>query len=132
PLPSDPDDQPLEPSSAPSAAPVPAPPSPAPPPETAEVTPRRVVVPSCVRIGERVEDLALYDLDGNVWELSKKRAGRTKLTLLDFWFTGCSPCRYSLPFLISLDREYRRLGLDVVGVTHEEEGTFLEKQDVVK
>jgi thiol-disulfide isomerase/thioredoxin len=90
------------------------------------------VVPSCVCVGEnRVEDFALYDLDGNPWELSKKRTGRTRLVLLDFWFTSCGPCRNALPFMVSLDRKYRAHGLDIVGIAHEE-GSFPEKQAVVR
>jgi thiol-disulfide isomerase/thioredoxin len=91
--------------------------------------PERVVVPSCVRIGKTVEDFALYGLDGNVWQLSKKRQG--KLVLLDFWFTSCPPCRAALPFLAELDRKYRRYGLEVVGIANEE-GSLAEKQAGVR
>jgi thiol-disulfide isomerase/thioredoxin len=129
------DDRPLEPSSAPSAAPLPpGPAAVAPRPRAADDSPRpaRLVVPSCVRIGDnRVEDFALYDLDGNTWELRKKVTSKTRLVLLDFWFTSCAPCRTALPFLVELDRKYRAYGLDIVGIAHEE-GSFPEKQALVR
>jgi thiol-disulfide isomerase/thioredoxin len=89
------------------------------------------VVPSCVRIGNKVEDFALYDLDGQVWELSKKRTSKTRLVLIDFWASTCPPCRAALPYLVTLDRKYRRFGLEVVGIAHEE-GSFPEKQAAVR
>jgi peroxiredoxin len=88
------------------------------------------VVPSCVRIGNKVEDFALYDLDGNVWELSKKR-GRAKLVLLEFWATSCTHCLGALRFVGQLDEHYRQHGLAVVGIAHEE-GTFSMKQSAVR
>jgi thiol-disulfide isomerase/thioredoxin len=76
-----------------------------------------------------VEDFALYDIDNNVWQLSRERRG--KLILLDFWFTRCPPCRAALPFMVEMDRKYRRHGLQVVGIANEA-GTFPEKQAAVR
>ncbi len=131
PNPADRDDADLTPSAAPSAIPVPAAPVTAAPVADEAQAPAeaRLVVPSCVRIGKTVDDFALYDFDGNVWELKKKRRG--KLVLLDFWFSSCGPCVAALPFMVSLDQKYRRFGLDVVGIAREE-GTLVEKQDAVR
>jgi peroxiredoxin len=125
PLPGSTNDPALETSPAPSAAPTRAPLSRA-------VQPRRpLVVPSCVRSGQTVEDFALLDFNGNVWELSKNRGSDTKLVLLDFWFTSCGPCCAALRSLVELDRKYRPYGLKIVGIAHEK-GSFLEKQDAVR
>ena len=117
-------------SSAPDARPGPAATA-APQESTKSEVPARTVVPSCVRVGNQVRDLALYDIDGSVWELSKKRGSGSKLMLLDFWSTGCAPCREALRFMVALDRQYRRHGLDVVGIAHEE-GTLAQKQAAVR
>src|SRR5262249_18783251 len=125
------EEPPLPPSTAPSAAPPPAPP--AAPPEndrSDSAVPDRVVVPSCVFVAQKLEDFALYDLDGQVWELRKNRKG--KLVLLDFWATTCGPCRAELPFMVSLDRKYRRYGLQVIGIANQKETTFPQKQNAVR
>lgn len=106
----------------PTAAVVPAPPSGA---AEAELPVTRTVVPSCVKVGNRVENFALYDARGNVFELAKQRKG--KLVLIDFWFTGCGPCIRSIPHLNKLQGKYGKHGLEVIGVTYEQ-GTLEQKQ----
>src|SRR5262249_334315 len=90
----------LKPSSAPSA--VPSGSEDAQSNEQASL-PTRVVVPSCVRVGQYVRNFALYDYDGKVWELNKKRQGQ--LVLLDFWFSKCIPCKHTIPYLNELNRK---------------------------
>jgi thiol-disulfide isomerase/thioredoxin len=41
---------------------------------------------------------------------------RANVVLLDFWYTGCGPCRYALPFLRSLQSKYGPKGFTVVGL----------------
>jgi thiol-disulfide isomerase/thioredoxin len=127
------DDQLLPQSSAPDARPASVPPAaPAPRrPTTRGTIPERLVVPSCVVVGRQVVDFALYDIDGKVWELSKKRDSSSKLMLIDFWSTTCTHCKEPLRFMVKLNRDYRRHGLDVVGIANEE-GTFEEKQKAVR
>lgn len=139
-----PPEQPLPASSAPMATPVPAGPSggaapvdPAPPSDGADglganlgtTTPSRAVVPSCVRVGNHVENFALYDVRGNSFELASNRKG--KLVLLDFWFTDCGPCRRAIPKLNALQAKYAAHGLEVIGVTYEQ-GTLAEKQQTLE
>jgi thiol-disulfide isomerase/thioredoxin len=81
-----------------------------------------------VRIGNRVDNFALYDTDGKVFELT--RHARGKLVLLDFWFADCSPCRRAIPKLNKLQADYGRFGLQVIGVTYEQ-GTLPEKQQAL-
>jgi hypothetical protein len=82
-----------------------------------------------VKVGQRVIDFALYDYDGKVWELSKKRRGQ--LTLIEFWHSKCLPCMHTIAYLKRLDAYYRAWGLDVVSIAHEK-GTPVEKQDAVR
>jgi thiol-disulfide isomerase/thioredoxin len=106
----------------PPASATPAPPSGS---AQAEAPAGRTVVPSCVRVGNRVENFTLYDVKGNVFELAKDRKG--KLVLLDIWFTGCGPCRRAIPKLNALQNKYGRYGLEVIGIAYEQ-GTLAEKQ----
>ena len=42
--------------------------------------------------------------------------------LLDFFATWCAPCRDSIPRLIDLNRRYGKQGLQVLGLSADEEG----------
>ncbi len=84
------------------------------------------VVPSCVRIGNQIDNFALYDRQGRVYEFKKHRTG--KLVLLDFWFTNCPPCRAAMPHLNDLQAKYGKHGLEIIGVAYEPGATIAEKQ----
>ncbi len=84
-------------------------------------------VPACIVTGNRVEDLALNDLNGRPFQLSQRRS---KLVLLDFWGTWCPPCVRSLPYLGYLQRRYAGQGLEVIGIAYED-GTFAERAQKV-
>ena len=51
---------------------------------------------SVARVGEPAPDFQLQDLDGQVVSLSDLRG---KPVLLNFWNTGCPPCRDEMPYL---------------------------------
>jgi thiol-disulfide isomerase/thioredoxin len=68
-------------------------------------------------VGRKLDNFALYAVDGKVWEFRKQRKGR--LVLLDFWYSTCLPCRYALPHLVELQRKYGTFGLEVVGIAYE-------------
>src|SRR5439155_7443923 len=57
-------------------------------------------IPSCVLVGNHLENLALKDSRGQTWEYRKHGAG--KLVLIDFWGTHCIHCRDSMPALTRL------------------------------
>ncbi len=82
-------------------------------------------VPSCVLLGKQLRDFALYDVNGRPWEYRAQKRG--KLTLIDFWSTGCLPCIQALPHLRMLKDRYGSMGLDVVGIAAEGGGTYQEK-----
>jgi thiol-disulfide isomerase/thioredoxin len=85
-------------------------------------------VPSCVREGQKVQNLALYDTEGAVWELRKNRK---RLVLLDFWYSSCGPCMQAIPHLVTLQRKYGSFGLSVVGIAYEK-GTMSEQVNKVR
>jgi thiol-disulfide isomerase/thioredoxin len=59
--------------------------------------------------------LALRDLRGRTLKVSNYRG---KVVILNFWATWCPPCRAEMPDLVKWQREYRRRGLRVVGITY--------------
>lgn len=81
-------------------------------------------VPSCVVVGQKVENFALYDLEGQAYELRRHRTG--KLVLLDFWFSTCPACLQAMPHMVELNRRYGQFGLEVLGVAYEK-GTNAEQ-----
>ncbi len=67
--------------------------------------------------------LALYDLHDRPLSLD---AYMGKVVVLDFWAPWCGPCRKSFPFLDGLRRKYAARGLEVVGLTLEEDPDAIE------
>jgi thiol-disulfide isomerase/thioredoxin len=59
--------------------------------------------------------LTLKDVRGRNLRLSDYKG---KVVLLNFWATWCPPCRSEMPDLIKMQHEYRRKGLQVIGVTY--------------
>lgn len=59
--------------------------------------------------------LTLKSIRGRAIRLSDYRG---KIVLLNFWATWCPPCRAEIPDLVKLQRDYRRKGLQVIGVTY--------------
>jgi thiol-disulfide isomerase/thioredoxin len=59
--------------------------------------------------------LKVKDIHGRYIRL---RDYRGKVVMVNFWATWCPPCRKEIPDLIKLQREYRRRGLQVIGVTY--------------
>ena len=74
-------------------------------------------VPSCVLVGNHLENLALKDAKGQTWEY--KKHGHGKLVLIDFWYLACLPCRETMPAVNRLHQQYGPRGLEVIGITAE-------------
>ena len=73
----------------------------------------QLVVP---KAGDSLPTLALNYL-GKQPELS----GRP--VLVEFWATWCPPCRKSIPHLNEIYAKYKSQGLEIVGITDEDEAT---------
>lgn len=59
--------------------------------------------------------LVLKDIQGRTVRLSSYKG---KVVLLNFWATWCPPCRAEMPDLITMQRQYRSQGLQVIGITY--------------
>jgi peroxiredoxin len=58
-------------------------------------------------------EIALPALDGGTLKLSDYRG---KVVLLNFWYTGCAPCREETPALEAAYKELSGKGLQIIGV----------------
>jgi thiol-disulfide isomerase/thioredoxin len=54
-----------------------------------------------------------------------------KPVLVEFWATWCPPCRKSIPHLNQIYAKYRSQGLEIVGITDEDETTVKKFQQQV-
>lgn len=86
-------------------------------------------VPSCVLVGNHLENMALKDSKGQTWEYKKHAQG--KLVLLDFWYMQCLPCRETMPTLNKLHQKYASQGLDVCGIAIEKGTDERKESDAV-
>jgi cytochrome c biogenesis protein CcmG/thiol:disulfide interchange protein DsbE len=59
-------------------------------------------------------DFALTSTDGKTVKLSDYKG---KVVIIDFWATWCPPCRRGVPDLISLKKEYKDKGLEIIGIS---------------
>ncbi len=63
-------------------------------------------------------EFALPTLTGETLDLANYKG---KVVLLDFWATWCEPCKQEIPHLEELQNRYRGRGLQVIGVSMDDE-----------
>jgi peroxiredoxin len=64
-------------------------------------------------------DFTLKDASGNPVKLSDFHG---KVVLLNFWATWCGPCALEVPWFVEFEQQMKSRGLEVVGVSMDEEG----------
>lgn len=64
-------------------------------------------------------DFTLKDASGNSVKLSDFRG---KVVLLNFWATWCGPCALEIPWFVEFQQQFKSRGLEIVGVSMDEEG----------
>ncbi len=64
-------------------------------------------------------ELDLVDAKGKTVKLSDLKG---KAVLLNFWATWCEPCKIEMPWFVDLQKEYGPEGLQIVGVSMDDEG----------
>lgn len=50
-------------------------------------------------------------------KLSSSLFLRNKYTLVDFWYSGCNPCRRQFPNMLDLYKQYSNNGFEIVGIS---------------
>jgi peroxiredoxin len=69
--------------------------------------------------GQMAPDFQLSSLDGRQVKLSSYRG---KAVLLNFWASWCGPCKVEMPWFAELQQRYHQQGLEVIGVSVDNEG----------
>lgn len=67
-----------------------------------------------LEIGDKALDFQLPDLDGNLVGLNNFPG---KYILLDFWGSGCGPCRMENPNLLRNYKAYRDKGFEIISIS---------------
>lgn len=68
---------------------------------------------------KRAPDFTLKDEGGSPLKLSDLRG---KVVVLNFWATWCGPCALEIPWFIEFEQEFKSKGLEIVGVSMDEDG----------
>lgn len=82
-------------------------------------------VPAAQKESVQAPDFSLPTTNGKTLKLSDYKG---KVIIVDFWATWCPPCRKGIPDLIELKKKYGSKGLEVIGISVDQENT---KADVV-
>jgi len=75
----------------------------------------RVSVMKAVSVGQKAPDFTLNDVNDKPVSLSSKIG--SKLLLIDFWASWCSPCRQENPNVVKVYNEFHKKGFDIFGVS---------------
>jgi peroxiredoxin len=68
--------------------------------------------------GNTIPELSLADLNGKTLHTSNYKG---KVVLVNFWAAWCTPCAAEIPQFIALQKKYQDQGLQVVGVSVEDD-----------
>jgi cytochrome c biogenesis protein CcmG/thiol:disulfide interchange protein DsbE len=74
-------------------------------------------------------DFTLEDAKGAKLQLS---AYKGKIVLLNFWATWCGPCQSEIPWFVEFASKYKAKGLEVIGVSMDDEGFKIVKPYLAK
>jgi peroxiredoxin len=71
-----------------------------------------------IHIGDTFTDFTQVDLAGRTVKFSDFKG---KYILLEFWSSGCVPCRAENPQMVELYKQYHAQGLEIVGISLDED-----------
>jgi thiol-disulfide isomerase/thioredoxin len=87
---------------------------------TLETLVEKMKTASVVKIGNSFPALSLSDSKQNI-NLNEVYS-TNKLTLVDFWFSDCSPCKAQFPELRRLFENYSNKGFNIIGISVDQKG----------
>jgi peroxiredoxin len=73
-----------------------------------------IVTDGRIQVGDTISDFAFSDTNGNTIRLSDMKF---EYLLIEFWASGCGPCRIENPKLIKVYDAFKNYGFDVVAVS---------------
>ena len=76
--------------------------------------------------GQSFIDITIPSMDGGELRLSEVIRAN-ELTLVDCWASWCAPCRAEMPNVVSLYEKYRQQGLEIIGISFDEDKTAWKK-----
>ena len=79
----------------------------------------KVQEPGEVSLGSMMPPYQTPSLDGKQFDLAAQKG---TVVLLNLWATWCQPCRFEIPELEKMQKEYSSRGLKVVGVSLDDTG----------
>jgi peroxiredoxin len=68
--------------------------------------------------GKPAPDFSLQATNGKTLRLSDLRG---KAVVVNFWATWCQPCRVEMPWFVELQKQYASDGLQIVGISADED-----------
>jgi cytochrome c biogenesis protein CcmG/thiol:disulfide interchange protein DsbE len=76
-------------------------------------------VDAAPRSGQPAPNFKVISISGQTISLDNYRG---HVLILDFFATWCQPCRQSIPHLVEMNRKYGKQGLQILGLSVDEEG----------
>lgn len=80
-------------------------------------------------IDPQVFTVMINRLDGAKFRLSDFKG---KVVMVDFWATYCAPCVKMMPMLSQLSKKYKDQGLEIVGLTSDDESDKVKVENFLK
>ena len=68
---------------------------------------------------QKAPNFKLKAQDGKIFELAKLKG---KVVAVNFWATWCGPCRKEIPGFMEVYKQYKDKGLEIVGVSLDQDG----------
>ncbi|MDR4507925.1 MAG: TlpA family protein disulfide reductase [Candidatus Brocadiaceae bacterium] len=75
-----------------------------------------IIAPAISYAGDTARTIKLNELN------TLLESNKGKVVILDLWATWCPPCRKEIPGFISLYKKYKDKGLEIIGVSFDENG----------
>ncbi len=69
-----------------------------------------------IDVGQPYLDFSQETPEGD-WLSLSELVGKSKLLLIDFWASWCSPCRAENPNVVAIYKDYHEKGFDIIGVS---------------